>query len=166
MALAIAIVSLVAAWGLSNRPFNSPDEPAHYLRALALTQGKVASRAPRRDRRKLAFAAQPAGFNPGPSLDIVMLNTRTLRVSASKSPPPHWSRCVNGRPDTGTGSCTEATYVGSYPPLSYILPALGIAASGSTATAIWLGRLGTAVQCAAFLLLAGALSLRGGAGLC
>ena len=55
----------------------------------------------------------------------------------------------------------EATEVGNYQPLPYLLPALALKASNDSSTGLWLSRLASAIPCLAFILLAVAMLWNG-----
>jgi hypothetical protein len=161
--LGAGLVAMVCAWGLATKPFSGADEPSQYLRTLAVARGDLVMARPDGGLLAAARREQPAGLRlPPGGYRTEAANTRALVVAPSMSPPPASERCLNGRADTGARSCAEGTYNGTYSPLGYALPALGLAVSGSASVGIWLGRLGTAVGCLAFLFLAIALALRGG----
>lgn len=163
VALMIGIVALTCAWGLSTRPFTSADEPAQYLRALAVSRLDVFMTRPRGGALAIARREQPLGLRlSAGGYRTEAMNTRVLSVPAEMSPPARSDRCLDGRADAGSGSCPEATYNGTYFPLGYVLPAVGVAVAGNAAVGLWLGRLGSAIGCLTFLLIAVALAARGG----
>jgi hypothetical protein len=71
--------------------------------------------------------------------------------------------CIDGKPDVGSRGCVEATEVGNYHPLPYVLPAAAIKVSSDATTALWLSRLASAIPCVGFVLVAIALLWDGSA---
>jgi hypothetical protein len=131
---------LLTAWMAGTQPFQAPDEASHYLRALNLSRGhllgpKVAYEHPNSTARQLAYVDR---------------DTRAVFVPGGLSPPD--VQCRDGHHDVD--GCDEATEVGNYPPLSYLLPAAALKVSHTARTALWLARIGSALQCGAFLALA------------
>lgn len=140
--VASGFVALLAAWVVATPPFDAPDEASHYLRALSLANGTLVD-------RKVPYVN--AGLTPS-QLAWASGGTTAVLVPPRLAPPG--INCLRGRPDIGPGDCSEATEVGDYQPLPYLLPAAGIAISPDFTTALWLGRLASALQSLAFLLLA------------
>lgn len=140
----LGIALLVAAWIAGTQPFGAPDEASHYVRALSITNGQLLG-------RKVPYNAVP--LTPTQQVWANQI-TRAVRVPARLSPPN--IQCYDHKPDI-RGSCTEATGAGVYPPLSYLLPAVGLGVSNRTSTAIWVTRGASALPSIAFLLLAVAL---------
>jgi hypothetical protein len=143
--LGLGFALLAFAWMMSNQPFASPDEAAHYLRALNIANGHLLG-------PKLPYPLRPP--TTPQQRAFVQGNARGVMVPARLSPPN--TVCVNGRPDI-RGSCTELSYEGNFPPLPYLLPAVALDVSHDVSTASWLTRLAAALQSLAFLLLALAL---------
>ncbi len=148
----LAYVALTGAWMMSSRPFAGPDETAHYLRALTITNGHLTgSRAP-----NTLLGVQSTISAPGRAFES--RNSRAVLVPAALSPPG--AHCLGGRLDL-RGSCTESTYTGNYQPLPYLLPAVALGLSSHVRSASWLTRLASALPAAAFLALALALLFDG-----
>lgn len=147
MVLGGGFALLLAAWVIATQPFAAPDEASHYLRALSLANGNLLG-------RKVPDLPTPAGLTP---TQIAWINgtSRAVHVPAALSPPD--VACMNGKPDTGAGGCTEATEVGNYLPVAYLLPAVALKVSHTANTALWLSRLASALPCLALILLALAL---------
>jgi hypothetical protein len=145
LAVGVSLVLLTAAWVMATLPFAAPDEPEHYLRALGIANGKLLG---------------PRVPYPDPQLTPAALawadqGTRAILVPARLAPPE--VNCLDGKPDIGNGSCLEATEVGNYLPLPYLLPALALKVSPDAATGLWLSRFASALPCVALILLAIAL---------
>ena len=142
--LGLCFVLLLVAWIAATRPFGSPDEQDHYLRALSIANGQLLGpKVPWVDSRD---AAQQAWASK---------DSRGVSVPAALSPPGRV--CVDGRPDAGRSGCIEATHTGDYHPLPYLLPALALLTASTADTGLWLSRAASALPCAVFILLAVAL---------
>jgi ABC-type multidrug transport system fused ATPase/permease subunit len=139
----LGVASMLLAWVAATGPFDAPDEAAHYLRAMGLSNGQLVG---------------PRVPLPS-SLDITPLqrawaqrDTRGVLVTAVMSPP--LEHCTNGRPVEPGSSCIEPTNTGDYQPLPYLVPALAILASHDASTGLWLSRIASAFLCLGFLVLA------------
>ncbi|MGO9898409.1 MAG: DUF2142 domain-containing protein [Solirubrobacteraceae bacterium] len=140
--LALGFALLVGAWVMSTAPFAAPDEQSHYVRALGLADGTILG-------KKVGY--------PDPGLTqtqqaFISRDTRAFRVPAALS--PYDVGCTDGKPDSA-GSCLEASPNGNFPPLGYALPALALRFSrvSVVSSALWVARVGSAVQSLAFLVL-------------
>lgn len=125
---------LLLSWAVANPPFAAPDEPAHYLRALAVGGGEFEGR---------SMVTVPAG------LWAVNLPCNQLRPAVSAA-------CLYRaqRVDQPTSQFSGA---GTYPPLAYVAPGLAERAAHSPTTADRAGRL--AAMATSFVFLLGALLL-------
>lgn len=143
--LMLGAALLVVAWIPATLPFGAPDETAHYLRALNIANGHI-----------LGPHIPYTTSLPIPALEEAWAsrNNRAVTVPARLNPPN--VPCLDGKHNV-SGSCVEETDSGNYPPLPYLLPAVGLGVSHDSATAIWLARVGSALPAIAFLLLALAL---------
>lgn len=144
--LGIALTLLTLAWAMSSQPFAAPDEASHYLRALGLAHGTLLG--PRVRNPALA------GLPPTPKA-FAQADSRGVLTPARLSPPI--VPCVDGTPDVGHRVCLEATPTGDYYPLGYVAPAVAIGLSHDVGSALWLGRLASAILAVAFIVLALAL---------
>lgn len=119
--LVIGYACLLLAWAVGNPPFASPDEPAHYVRAIGVSGGAVGGEAVVTVPGRLWSAARPNcdAFRS----DLTAACTRKLA-------PLERPRKV-------------ATSAGSYPPLAYVLPGLAERAASTPAAADRDGRLAT-----------------------
>jgi len=157
------LVLLVAGWALlltgwvfSNPPGYAPDEPAHYIKALAAGRGE--------------FFGGEGGFPEGPGFGPDQLRwinraARAFDLPAGLAPDglpcsPSLDAgisagCVTTLPPPPAGA--RATYVGTYQPFLYVLP--GLAARGATTVtdAMLLARTAGAVT--SLLLLGAAAAL-------
>jgi hypothetical protein len=131
---------LIAAWIMSTSPFAAPDEQSHYIRALGLSQGVILG-------KKVPY--------PNPGLTIpeqVFLNRDTRAYLVPPGMSPYDVVCMRGteRPD----GCLEQSPNGNFPPLGYLLAAIALRFPTNVSSALWLARAGSALQSAAFLVLA------------
>lgn len=143
----LGLALLLGAWVVATRPFQAPDEPSHYLRAAGIASGQwLGPKAP-----------YPAPWLPPAQRAWAQQGARAVRIPARLTPPYGDCRVVQPRART----CLEVTSVGNYHPLPYLLPAVAIAASPASSTALWLSRASSALQCLVFILLAVALLWNG-----
>ncbi|HXD55741.1 MAG TPA: DUF2142 domain-containing protein [Solirubrobacteraceae bacterium] len=150
--IALSWCVLLAAWAVSNPPFAAPDEAAHFIRAIGVSEGHLIGRpAPAArigvDPRQLAWTRQaarlvslPAGLDPRP------FECATGSGSASAA-------CLD-RVEPVSAPATLVTAIGNYPPLPYLLPAAVMRAAATPPGALRLGRAAGAVLVLALLLLA------------
>jgi Predicted membrane protein (DUF2142) len=144
----VGLTLILVAWIAGTVPFTAPDEASHYIRALSIANGKI-----------LGPKIRYTDFPLSPEQEAwANRDTRGVTVPARLTPPN--IRCWDHEPNV-RGSCLEEDDSGNYPPLSYLLPAVGLSASDRTSTAIWVARAANAVQSLAFLLLAVALLWNG-----
>jgi hypothetical protein len=148
---AAGLFCLLVAWIFATQAFAGPDEVQHYLRALSIANGTLVG-------PKVPY---PGPVGTAAQRAWVEQNTRAVSVPPGLAPPG--VNCVTGLPDSGPRACVEATEVGNYHPLPYLLPALAIRASNTANPALWLSRLASALPCLVFLLLALALLWNGSA---
>jgi hypothetical protein len=138
----------MVAWVFSTMPWGGPDEAAHYLRAVSIANGVLVGR--QHPFHGLYWPAYESAY--------VSHDNRIVDVPAPLS-PGIWG-CLDGKLDL-VGSCREATYVGDYAPLPYLLPVVAIKATGNSHTAWWLARLLSALLNLAFILLGLVFVVRG-----
>jgi hypothetical protein len=150
---ALGYALLILAWALSSPPFAAPDEDAHYLRALTLSQGELLG--------PPAAAPIPAGAS---AQRVAQLRWQNLAMRAVPVPPhlnPGGYNCNAGDADVsaacinaiqGSSATTQALDpVGTYPPLAYLLPAAVVRLGGDAPAANRWGRLASAAVCVALL---------------
>ncbi len=150
--LALGFGLLLVAWVMATQPFAAPDEPSHYLRALSIANGHLLG----------AKVPYPYGGLMPAQLAWVDQGTRAVWVPAGLSPPVP---CIDHKPNFAVlaPGCREASEVGNYHPLPYLLPALALDVSNDSTTGLYLSRLASAIPCLAFILLAFALLWDGSA---
>jgi hypothetical protein len=147
--LAAGYVLLGATWLFSTPPFRGPDEPAQYLRALTIGQGRLLGPGEPIDASGLVNL-RSGGWRAAQQRWIDH-DRRGVVVPAALS--PRGVLCLDGRADVA-GSCTEVTYTGDYLPLAYLLPAAAMSGASHTTTALWLGRAASLTVALAWLVLA------------
>lgn len=151
LVLFAAYAALGMAWIVGNPPFASPDEEAHYLRAVGLSTGDLIGDRTRfpgpADDSRLTFVNKfsrsisvPAGLSPAGSGCNIAQATESSACLYAMNPP---------RQDT-----TARTYAGIYAPTGYLLPALLLRRADNPNTADRLARLGVAVPSALLLAIA------------
>lgn len=153
----LAYLLLAAAWVGGSPPFSNPDEEAHYLRAVGLSSG--------------ALVGAPVDDLHQPDLTpnqeaIVGEQSRLVPVPAGLA-PRGWS-CFVARPHVSAACLDEAerspppeemvSFVGTYQPAPYVLPAAATRLGDDPGTANLLGRAAAAAVALA-LLAAGLLAL-------
>jgi len=141
--LITGLAALLGAWIMSTAPFAGPDEQSHYIRAIGVSEGVILG-------TKIAY--NDPGLTPTQNA-FIGRDTRTYEVARGMS--PYDVGCDSGT--LGVSGCLEASPNGNFPPLGYVLPALALRLSHNVSSALWLGRVGSAIQSFAFLALATAL---------
>ena len=133
---------LGVAWILGNPAAAAPDEPAHYLKALAVASGQPAGRpvdvsiSPSEPKQSAWMKRTTRAVDVPPGLSPVGLQCNALQPSES-------ARCqADARPPAQASR--GLTYVGTHQPLLYVLPGALAHAAHEPVTAIRLARLGTA----------------------
>lgn len=152
---------MIGAYGLlsfaflaSSPPGSAPDEWAHYLKAAAAGRGE------------LILERDPPPLGPGTELTAAMLKwmdtqDRLVTLPERLAPDPFlcWAQpyflgtCHTSNPSSSAPK-DFATYVGRYPPYSYVIPGLFMRFGGDPVTALYLGRLGTLLGSLPFIALA------------
>ncbi len=168
--LLVAWALIALTWVFANPPFAAPDEAAHYVRAIGIGHGELIGA--RTD--QVPFAPNAAGKA------WLASTTRTVEIPRRLAPPEvacyilepdRSAACVDRQPVEPSPQTFRApTYVGAFPPLPYLLPAVGVRLAYRPAPALRFGRLASLLLCMALLALAvaslwdpraGALSLLG-----
>jgi hypothetical protein len=150
-----AYVLLALAWMLGNPAGAAPDEPAHYLKALAVAGGHPAGRpvhlpvSPSDDERQTWMKRTTRGVDVPAGLSPAGLGCNALHPTES-------ARCQRvahpaDQPSRGL------TYIGTHQPLVYLLPGALARLGHDPVTAIRLGRVGNALTSVGLLLAAVAL---------
>lgn len=149
--LILALFLSVAAWTFSNPPGAAPDEAAHYIRAASVSNGD------------LLPAKSPEKFPGGASTRSVrwmLKQAKLVLLPAQLSPESFRCRGIPGRiapcepgPAGGNPFIEELTYVGTYPPTPYLLPALFMKAASGSDDALYLARSASALVCWVLLAL-------------
>lgn len=155
--LVCAWALIALAWVFANPPFAAPDEGAHYVRAVGVGSGGLIG--------EPTTARQP-GLTER-QVDWLTMTTRIVSVPARLIPPDagcyildpgRSAACEDAQPVATTSTEMRApTYVGNYPPLPYLLPAVGVRLATSAEPALRWGRLASLLPCLALLTTAVAL---------
>ena len=136
-----AFLLLGTAWLVGNPPGAAPDEPAHYLKALAAGRGQLyLSRKP---------PSPPAAEPLSPAQRWLVTNQRLVRVPAGLAPTPLACNAFQSEVSAGClaepvslGITEAATSVGPYQPFTYVLPGLLMRFASDPESATRWGRLG------------------------
>lgn len=166
--LAAALCLVVTAWVGGTPPGMSVDEPAHYRKAVGFAH--------------LDIRGEPAGYVDVPANTPSMMAWLN-RTSRAVTVPPDLHGCHAFRLPVG-GRCPrlppgivdrplrpdqEVSYVGTYPPYVYTVPAVPMRVAeelgGDTEVVLMVGRAAMAALGLALVGAAGALLRRGGRGL-
>jgi hypothetical protein len=147
-----AWVLLLLAWVVSNPPFAGPDEEAHYVRALGISEGHLIGK-PDPSASIGATPTQIAWTRPA---------TRLVSLPAGLDPAPFGCATGAGKASAECllaarpipGEAIVATPVGNYPPLPYLLPAALMRAESTPPGALRVGRAVSAVLALALLTIA------------
>ena len=151
---------LLLGWAFADPPGASPDEPAHYIKAVAAGQGDIRGIADR------------AAVVPGATAQQTAWTQSVTRDFELPGPlAPHLFACEGQHPDV-TAACHLApvsnqplpvrlpSYVGDYPPTLYLAPGVLMRVAGDAVTALLVGRLASAAL--VLLLLGTAAALLAG----
>lgn len=159
--LVAAYALLSAAWVFGNPPGAAPDEPSHYLKALATGRGQWVGRpvSTRADWQPPPPYDRPEAKTNLAQLRWLQQTTRVVDVEPALSPGAF--ACNAFRPDA-TAACLRSpaapsaeTSVAAYPPFLYVLPGLLMRTAQNAPSALLLGRLASAAL--SLGLLAGAV---------
>jgi hypothetical protein len=148
---ALAVVAfgcLVLAFVVANPPWAAPDEAAQQVRAAAFARGQIGA----------------SGRSPGPpGFDNAWYRsiTRTVDLPGRLVPPlpipcfafriATTAACQDADPAPASGTVAASTYLGTYPPLSGLVPGLAMQFAGTPRHALYLGRLAAAAMCVALV---------------
>jgi hypothetical protein len=157
---AAGLAVLVAAWVVGEPPFGSPDENAHYLRALSIpSDGLVGEPDP-------TYAAPV--LSPE-QLAVVRQEVRVVTVPPGLSPQgltchnedvARPADCLNAVPPPAPAASLTVTPIGTYPPALYVLPGLAARLAGDPVSGHLLGSAASAATAVVLLALAVALVWR------
>jgi hypothetical protein len=139
--VALGLGLVLVSWMGATVPFDGPDEPSHFDRALTLVHGRL--------------IGVRSKYLPNPGLSptqLAFIDHDTTKVLVPRRLMAPNVECIDGRPNTG--SCWVATPVGNFEPLGYVLPAAGIALAQRANGALWFARFGSVIQTMVFLALA------------
>ena len=157
--LVAGYAALIAAWTIGNPLGRAPDEPAHYVRALAADTGDI--RGEPISVRPGTYAPLQARWVTGISRSFEM----PARLAIDQTPP-----CPLANPTVpadcqrrwpSPGAARQTSNVGSYQPYAYVPVGAAMRVAGSRWTAFLVGRVAVAAASLALLVLAGAVLWRG-----
>jgi Predicted membrane protein (DUF2142) len=153
---------LAVVWAMTNPPFAAPDEAAHYLRAVGVSDGSLVGRpahltGPGLD-VKLVIPREPS------PLQLAWVNQATRAVAVPAGLSPEGFDCEVREP-RASAACTreasinpsvvqEITSVGTYQPFPYLLPAALLRVDPHAAGSLRLARLATIAMWLALLAVA------------
>jgi hypothetical protein len=135
--LALAFVLMGLALVFSNPPGASPDEAAHYLRAAAAGRGQIDL-----DRIDIKPATPRITWLQMQS-GKVLLPERLSPVAFDCWSRPDFVGTCDHPVSTSDRAVPFETYVGTYPPLAYLIPGLLMRAADGASAAMILGRIGS-----------------------
>lgn len=149
-----AYAVLVAAWLLANPPSAAPDEPAHYVKAIAAGDLRflgprppvAGNEAMRGFARTARYVSIPVRLDPGPFGCTAFVPSDLPTPCLNAAVPPQSGRTMV----TSSGLAT-------YPPFLYVLPGLVMRHAPDRESALYLGRAIFAVLALALLAVALAL---------
>ena len=147
--VAAAVALLTVAWCFAATPFSAPDETAHYVRAVGVGGGELVGE---------PIRWPQDGLTP-PMHAWVQQTARAVRVPAGLAPRANCGHadltraptCVADR-QANPRPVTVGTSTGTYEPLPYVLPGLGMWLANDSLVALWLGRLVMALQALALVV--------------
>lgn len=158
---------LTVAWVFGNPVGAAPDEPDHYVRAVAIAHGQIIGDPPKTHDR-LRFDGAPQGWSPTQAA-TARGQAKVVQIPARLAPPesmpcnaflPGVPADCPLEPPAKAGSLRIGTYMGTYPPLAYAIAAPFVRAADDPSTGIYLGRLAIATVHLVFLALAVAMTWR------
>jgi hypothetical protein len=144
--------ALGLAWAFSDPPFTGPDEAAQFLRAVGISDGALigtpghgppVSAVPLQQ-QAMASTSRAVIVPPGLSPDAYSCELLAPAVSAA---------CTENAPEN-VANVREYTYVGTYQPLPFLLPALVLRADDHAGGSLRLARLATLAVWLALLAVA------------
>lgn len=153
-----AFVLLLAAWVGANPPFASPDEPAHYVRALAVASGQLRGSPTEYTKEQLSGAEDRVVTwmsSTGRAFDIPDRLAALPTPSCFAFQPDQSAACLRREPRSPP---VMRSYVGSYQPFLYAPPGVIARLGRSPVSALFLGRVVDAALAAALLAM-GAFAL-------
>jgi Predicted membrane protein (DUF2142) len=125
--LAAGYTLLVVSWAIANPPFAAPDEPAHYLRAVAVGGGSFEGSATVQVPRGLWTLGEPA---------------------CNKFEPDRSAACLDALSPTKEETSVVGD-AGFYPPLSYVLAGVASRLADDFRDADYMARIATAAMSSA-----------------
>lgn len=139
--LLASYAALGLAWVFSDPPFTGPDEAAQFLRAVGISDGALIG-APGHGPPVSAVPLQQEAMASTSRAVIVPPGLSPDAYSCELLEPAISAACTDNAPENPT-SVRQFSYVGTYQPLPFLLPALVLRADGHAAGALRLARLAT-----------------------
>jgi hypothetical protein len=133
--------ALGLAWVFSDPPFTGPDEAAQYLRAVGISDGALIG-APGHGPPVSAVPLQQQAMASTSRAVIVPRGLSPDAYSCELLDPSISAACTENAPEN-VASVREFSYVGTYQPLPFLLPALVLRADGHAGGSLRLARLAT-----------------------
>jgi hypothetical protein len=158
------LVTVTAAWIYANPPGYTPDEPAHYTKAVSVGRGEWVGEPGR-------YPVGP-GFGPA-QLEWINQAAREVVMPANLAPdffacsvfqPERSAACLDTAPAPPAEPVRRLTYVGTYEPYLYLPPGVVMARADDARTALALGRTVSGAISLSLLVLAVSVAWRPGAG--
>ncbi|MBV8195142.1 MAG: DUF2142 domain-containing protein [Candidatus Dormibacteraeota bacterium] len=167
--IALAVLLLGFSWLMSSPTPSGSDEPAAYIRALAVAQGELTgphALFPYRDQQhpeavyiwdQTSRSYQvPALQAPAATFACDAGGITTPATCTAGTRCERWSAPCTGSPPT-TGAATLVTYLGDYEPTTYVVPGLLALLADSDVNGLRAARFGTVLIACLFITLAAAL---------
>ena len=163
VALCLAYALLTAAWLIGNPTGASPDEPAHYFKAISVGRGQLVSR---------PATGLPVSSDSPQEEAWLERTTRAVDVPAglwygdlacNAFQPLRSAECQHHLIPYDQPS-VQPTNFGTAQPTTYLLPGLLVRLADNPVSAVRLARVGNAVACLALLVLAVAALWQGPSG--
>jgi Predicted membrane protein (DUF2142) len=149
LVLTLSFAGLGTCWAVANPIGSAPDEPAHYIKALAVGQGEWLGTPVTAGEQAVFGRAVQAALN---QLPLATRLTRRVTIPADLEPDNAGCTAFNPAPATcaylpgapgaqwGHGP-TAYTYLGTYQPFVYVLPGIAMHAATTPLRAFLIGRL-------------------------
>ncbi len=158
------LVTVTAAWIYANPPGYTPDEPAHYTKAVSVGRGEWVGNPGKYPVGPGFGPAQLAWINKAAREVVLPANLAPDFFACSVFQPKRSAACLDTAPAPPAEPARRLTYVGSYEPFLYLPPGLVMARAHDALTALALGRTVSGGIALGLLVLAVLVLWRPGAG--
>ena len=139
--LLVTYAALGLAWVFSDPPFTGPDEAAQFLRAVGISDGALIG-APGHGQPVSAVPLRQQAM-ASTSRGVIVPSGLTPDAYSCELLDPDISAACTENAAENTASVREFTYVGTYQPLPFLLPALVLRADDHAGGSLRLARLAT-----------------------